>query len=201
VAGAHRMTGPVSRVAELFARRLVLPYPGRIDHAAAGGDPATFDPSAPPGRGRLDGRMVQIAVAPDRTPHRKGTSWEGDRTWAPRGRLTGVVARRSPAGRRALATWEERGAQVLTVDDYVADPASAVTDGVLIVGEPDDWQRHWRLLADIRGDHDLIVDTSCAAELRVLAGFRGIAPYCEPGKARAWLISAGADPVRIVLPA
>lgn len=201
VAGAHRMAGPVSRVAELFARRLVLPYPSRIDHAAAGGDPATFDPSAPPGRGRLEGRMVQIAVAPDRPPARTGTSWEDDRTWAPRGRLTGVVARRSPAGRRALAAWEERGAQVLAVDDYVADPASAATDGVVIVGEPDDWQRHWRLLADIRGDHDLVVDTSCAAELRALAGFRGTAPYCEPGKARAWLISAGADPVRIVLPA
>ena len=54
--------------------------------------------------------------------------------------------------------------------------------------------------ADVRGDHDLVVDTSCAAELRVLAGYRGVPPFCEPGRGRAWLMSAGADPVRIVLP-
>lgn len=196
VAGAHRVTGPVSRAAELFARRLVLPYATRVDHAAAGGDPSAFDPSAPPGRGRLEGRGVQIALAPvaPRVPA------AADRLWIPTARLTGLVARRSPAGRRALAAWEEDGVRALGVDAYVADPAPTAEGRVVVVGEPDDWQRHWRLLADVRGDHDLVVDTSCAAELRVLAGFRGVPPYCEPGAARAWLISAGADPVRIVLP-
>lgn len=197
VAGAHRMTGPVSRVAELFARRLVLPYPTRIDHAAAGGDPSTFDPAAPPGRGRLDGRAVQIAAAPT-APHQPAPVEE---QWMPAARLTGMVARRSTAGRRALAVWREQGVRVLEVDDYVADPASTADACVVIVGEPDDWQRHWRLLADVRGDHDLVIDTSCAAELRVVAGYRGVPPYCEPGAGRAWLISAGAEPVRIVLPA
>lgn len=197
VAGAHRMTGPVSRVAELFARRLVLPYPTRVDHAAAGGDPSAFEPGAPPGRGRLDGRAVQIAAAPPAPPPRSPV----EEQWMPEARLTGVVARRSPAGRRALAVWREQGVRVLDVDDYVADPASTADGCVVIVGEPDDWQRHWRLLADVRGDHDLVIDTSCAAELRVVAGFRGVPPYCEPGAGRAWLISAGAEPVRIVLPA
>lgn len=197
VAAAHRVTGSVSRIVELFRRRLVLPYGTRVEHAAAGGDPSSFDPSAPPGRGRLDGRVVQIAAAPA-APH---ASEIIDEPWIPTARLTGLVARRSPAARRVLAAWEERGTRVLGVDDYVADPAPAATGRVVIVGEPDDWQRHWRLLADVRGDHDLVVDVSCAAELRVLAGFRGIAPYCEPGAPRAWLISSGADPVRIVLPA
>jgi S-DNA-T family DNA segregation ATPase FtsK/SpoIIIE len=196
VAGAHRVTGPVARVAELFARRLVLPYASRIDHATAGGDPTAHDPAAPPGRGRLDGRVVQTALSPSRPleprPH--------DETWYPAARLTGLVARRSPAGRRALDGWEQRGARVLAVDDYVSDPAQGADGCVVVVGEPDDWQRHWRLLADVRGDHDLVVDTSCASELRVLAGFRGVPPYCEPGAARAWLIRAGDDPVRIVLP-
>jgi S-DNA-T family DNA segregation ATPase FtsK/SpoIIIE len=199
VAGAHRMTGAVSRVGELFARRLVLPYPSRIDHSAAGGDPGSWDPSAPAGRGRLDGKAVQVALVPDRTSVRAGTPWTGDEAWMPRDPLTGVVARRSPAGRHALAAWEQGGAHVRAVDDYVADPAPRA-DRLVIVGEPDDWQRHWRLLADVRGDHDLVVDTSCAAELRVIAGFRGVPPYCEPGRPRAWLISAGAEPVRIVLP-
>ena len=196
VAGAHRMTGAVSRIAELFPRRLVLPYGTRVDHVGAGGDPGAYRPSAPPGRGSLDGRAVQLAHAP--APLRTDVAEPG--TWAPAARLTGVVARRTPSGRGALAAWKRDGVRVLDLDAYVADPAAAGGGITVVAGEPDDWQRHWRLLADVRGDHDLVVDTSCAAELRVLAGFRGIPPFCEPGKARAWLIEAGADPVRIVLP-
>ena len=192
VAGAHRMTGPVSRVAELFARRIVLPYPTRVDHAAAGGDPSAFDPAAPPGRGRLDGRAVQIAAAPAAPPLHAPV----EEQWMPAARLTGVVARRSPAGRRALAVWREQGVRVLDVDDYVADPASAADGCVVIVGEPDDWQRHWRLLADVRGDHDLVIDTSCAAELRVVAGYRGRAAVLRArrGARLAHLGRSGARP-------
>ncbi|WP_203580438.1 FtsK/SpoIIIE domain-containing protein [Microbacterium hibisci] len=204
VGGAHRMTGPVSRLAELFTRRLVLPYPSRMDHVAAGGDAAGFDSAAPAGRGLLDGRCVQIALAPAAAGGRSaGAGGEGrtpERPWTPRAGVTGFIARRSPGARRALAAWEGDGARVLAVDDYVADPASAAGGPAVVTGEPDDWQRHWRLLADLRGDHDLVVDTSCAAELRALAGFRGVPPYCDPARPRAWLVSAGADPVRIVLP-
>jgi S-DNA-T family DNA segregation ATPase FtsK/SpoIIIE len=199
VAGAHRLAGAVARVGELFPRRLLLPYPTRIDHAAAGGDATAFDPSAPPGRGRLDGRVLQVASAPKRS----AASSSFAPVWLPTARLTGVVARRSPASRRALAAWDEAGARVLGVDEYAAAPSASVADPdrqVVVVGEPDDWQRHWRLLSDVRGDHDLVIDTSCAAELRVLAGFRGVPPYCEPGRPRGWLISAGDEPVRVVLP-
>jgi S-DNA-T family DNA segregation ATPase FtsK/SpoIIIE len=196
VAGAHRATGAVSRLADLFPRRLMLPYTTRLEHAAAGGDASWFDPSAPAGRGRLDGCPVQIALAPPPVvPSRVLPA-----PWAPAAAVTGVVARRSPAGRRALAAWAAGGVRVVGPDEYVADPTPVGDGRVVVVGEPDDWQRHWRLLADLRGDHDLVIDTSCAAELRVLAGFRGIPPYCEPGRARAWLIAAGAEPVRIVLP-
>lgn len=196
VAGAHRLTGVVARLADLFPRRLVLRYTTRIDHAAAGGDPGAFDPAAGAGRGRLDGLEVQVALAPSvaSEPARRPAVWH------PTTRLTGFVARRSPSARHALAAWEATGARITGIDDHVADQASAAGERVVIVGEPDDWQRHWRLLADVRGDHDLVVDTSCASEMRMLAGIRMLPPYCEPGRGRAWLISSGADPVRIVLP-
>lgn len=213
VATAHRMTGAVSRLAELFPRRLVLPFATRADHAAVGGDPAAFDPDARAGRGRLDGLVVQIAQAPSRpafgeeptarTP-RSASPAAGGRgaadPWVPVAHLTGFVARRSPAPRRAIAVWEASGIHAVGIDAYAAAPEVPTGAPVVIVGEPDDWQRHWRLLADVRGDHDLLVDASCAAELRVLAGVRTVPPYCEPGRGRAWLISAGAEPVRIVLP-
>lgn len=196
VAGAHRLTGTVARVGELFPRRLLLPYPTRIDHATAGGEAGAFDPSAPPGRGRLDGRALQVALAPSRPRPAPSQT----RAWQPTAGLTGVVARRSPAGRRTLAAWEEGGAVVLGIDEYVSAREVGAGARVVVVGEPDDWQRHWRLLSDVRGDHHLVIDTSCAAELRVLAGFRGVPPYCEPGQPRAWLIAAGDEPVRVTLP-
>ncbi|MBW9093724.1 cell division protein FtsK [Microbacterium jejuense] len=197
VAGAHRLPGAVARLAELFPRRLLLRYPTRMDHAAAGGDPSTFDPGAPAGRGRLDGRTIQTALAPERPPTPRVVA----EPWDPSARVTGLVARRSPSSRDALAAWEAAGARVRGLDEYAADPSAAADGRVVLTGEPEDWQRHWRLLADVRGDHDLVVDTSCASELRVLVGFRGVPPYCEPGRGRAWLVSAGGDPVRIVLPA
>ncbi|MGK3953577.1 FtsK/SpoIIIE domain-containing protein [Microbacterium sp. I2] len=195
-AGAHRLTGAVSRIADLVPRRLLLPYANRTDHAAAGGDPGLFDPDAPAGRGRWAGLTVQVAIAAQQPV----VATSRPAPWHPSGPLTGFVARRSPAAREALAAWEQRGARLVEVDRYAADPGVAEGRTVL-VGEPDEWQRHWRLLADLRGDHDLVVDTSCASELRVLIGVRELPPYCEPGAGRAWLVSAGAPPARIILPA
>jgi DNA segregation ATPase FtsK/SpoIIIE, S-DNA-T family len=196
VVGAHRMTGAVSRVADLLPHRLLLRYANRSDHTAAGGDPSSFDREARPGRGSWDGVSVQVALAPQRTHP------ETDRQppWHPVARLTGFVARRSPAAREATSVWSSTGARIVDLDGYAADPSVAAGGRTVIVGEPDDWQRHWRLLSDVRGDHDLVVDLSCASELRVLTGVREAPPYCEPGRRRAWLVAAGSAPVRIVLP-
>ena len=99
-----------------------------------------------------------------------------------------------------VTAWAARGIRVVTLDEYAADPSMTAEGPVTLTGEPDDWQRHWRVLAEIRADHDLVVDASCGPELRVLTGSRALAPYCEPGRGRAWLMAAGAEPVRIVLP-
>lgn len=197
VASAHRVSGAVSRLVDLFPRRLLLPFPTRSEHVAAGGDPSRFDAGSPPGRATLDGVLVQVATAPasQPEPRRPQTAWH------PGARLTGFVSRRSPAARSALAEWEARGIRTVSLDDYTADPSVAAERSVVVRGEPDDWQRHWRLLADVRGDHELVVDSSCAAEFRLLTGSRVLPPYCEPGRGRAWLVSAGAEPLRIVLPA
>lgn len=197
VAGAHRASGPISRLIDLFPRRLRLAFPSRAEQIAAGGSPSHFQAGAPAGRGELDGKEVQVARAPAPPPSQPPVP----AVWKPTAPLTGFVSRRSPVARTAIAHWQERGIQVRNVDSYVADPTSTADGPVLVVGEPDDWQRQWRLLAELRGDHELAIDSSCAAELRLLTGARGLAPYCEPGRGRGWLVVAGADPVRIVLPA
>lgn len=195
VASTQRLTGVTSRLLDLLPRRVVLPMPSRADHFAAGGEPDHFSSDAPAGRARFDGVSMQVALAPAAAvlPDLPASRW------APRARLTGFVARRSPAARAAVAAWERRGIRIATLDAYAADPGVSADGPLVLTGEPDEWQRHWRVLAEVRADHDLVVDAACGAELRMLTGSRALAPYCEPGRGRAWLMSAGADPVRIVL--
>ncbi|KQZ82201.1 hypothetical protein ASD56_15105 [Microbacterium sp. Root166] len=195
-AGAHRAGGTVSRLVDHFPRRLFLPFPSRAEHVAAGADPARFDPAAPAGRAVIDGAAAQIALSPPVPVE----IVHAPVAWHPRAGLTGLAIRRSPAARAVLSQWEQDGIRAVALDDHVADPSRSGEGPVLLVGEPDDWQRNWRLLSEVRGDHDLVIDTSCAAEFRLLTGSRELPPYCEAGRGRAWLLSAGADAVRIVLP-
>lgn len=196
VAAARRLGGAAARLADLLPRRLVLAASSRAEHIAAGGESAHYAPGEPPGRGRLDGRAMQVAFvqapdAPQKLP---------PEPWTPVSSLSGFVMRRAPGARAALAAWRDAGAHLLTVDDFVAaewEPGRPV----VVAGDPDEWQRHWRALTSLRSDHDLVVDASCAAEFRTMTGERALPPYCEPGRPRAWLMSAGGPPRRIALPA
>ncbi|MET0302575.1 MAG: FtsK/SpoIIIE domain-containing protein, partial [Microbacteriaceae bacterium] len=197
LASAQRLTGAAARLGELLPRRLVLATASRADHLAAGGDPAQYAVDAPSGRGHFDRVAVQVALAekdPLRTPDVTPAPW------SPTATLTGIVARRRATVRPALEEWEGRGIRSLSIGEYAADPGATAHGPVVVVGDPDEWQREWRLLAAVRADHDLVVDTGCAAEYRVLTASRELPPYAEPGAGRAWLHCAGGDPVRIVLP-
>lgn len=198
LASAQRLSGPVGRLAELLPHRLVLATRSRAEHLALGGEPDAYAPDAPPGRGAWRGAPVQVALTPRAVPP-SGAPAAQD--WFPDGPLTGIVTRRPPTTRDALEAWAGRGIRPLTLDEYVADPTVTADAPIVLVGDPDDWQRHWRLLAAARADHDLVVDTSCAADYRIVTGSRATPPYAEAGAGRAWLVHAGADPVRIVLPA
>ncbi|MGA7149761.1 MAG: FtsK/SpoIIIE domain-containing protein, partial [Microbacterium sp.] len=195
-AGAHRAGGTVSRLVEHFPRRLFLPFPSRAEHVGAGADPALFDPAAPTGRAIAEGAAVQIALSP---PTLADVARE-PQGWRPSAVVTGLAIRRSAAARALLERWSHEGIRARSLDEHAADPSRSGDEPLLLVGEPDEWQRHWRLLSEVRGDHDLVIDTSCAAEFRLLAGSRELPPFCESGRGRAWLLSAGADPVRVVFP-
>jgi S-DNA-T family DNA segregation ATPase FtsK/SpoIIIE len=198
VAGAQRVGGAVSRVGELLRRRLILGTASRADHLAAGGDPAHYAPVVPPGRGRLDGLAVQIAVAPAGGAAAVPTTTTA---WSPTAPLSGLVTRAPAALARVRDAWTAQGVRCVSLDAFADDPAVVAHGPVVVVGDPEEWQRHWRLLASLRGDHDLVVDVSCAADLRALTGSRALPPYAEPVGGRAWLVRAGAAPERIVLAA
>ncbi len=196
----QRLTGAIGRAVELLPRRILLAATSRAEHLAFGGDASHHAVDQPPGRARFDGRAVQVAstsqlpalaVAP--TEIRVGAPW------MPTASVTGFVARRSAVSRAALEAWEAAGIQIQSVDTAAAEfPRPA---GVVIVGEPDDWQRHWQLLATVRGECDLVIDAACAAEFRSLAADRALPPFCVPGRPRAWLCTGGESPRRVVLPA
>lgn len=192
---AQRLTGGVTRIADLLPRRLVLGSSSRAEHIAAGADPAHYAPGTPPGRGRLDGISVQVAM----TPPIPRADAPAAVVWRPHGPITGFVMRRSPRARAALAEWEAAGVRVLSLDDVAGGEWTSGAP-VVIAGEADEWQRNWRTLGTVRADHDLIIDASCGPELRLLTGERGLPPYCEVGRARAWLFAAGGPARRITLP-
>ncbi|WP_170285565.1 FtsK/SpoIIIE domain-containing protein [Microbacterium rhizomatis] len=204
VVSARRLTGAVGRVVELVPRRALLAMSSRAEYIGVGGDPAHHLPSPPPGRGRLDGQAIQFAwcdpsdVGVGSEP---GIPPEPPVGWMPAAPLTGFVARRSAATRAVLARWQDAGAAIVRIDDapHVGDAATAGIP-VAVVGEPDEWQRHWGLLARIRGEHDLVIDAACAQEYRIVAGERDLPPYCEPGRRRAWLRREDCAAQRIVLP-
>jgi S-DNA-T family DNA segregation ATPase FtsK/SpoIIIE len=197
VAAAQRLSGGAARIADLLPRRLVLAASSRAEHIAAGGDPAHYAPGSPPGRGRLEGRSVQVAM----TPPGEAASVAPTPPWHPHGALTGFVLRRSPAARGALAGWEREGARLLSLEQFESGGEWGTGRPVVVTGEADEWQRSWRALGAMRADHDLVVDASCGPEFRMLTGERGLPPYCEPGRGRAWLLRSGGGPTRITLPA
>ena len=199
IASARRLGAGSARLGELLPRRLVLGAASRPEYIALGGDATHYAPGEPAGRGRIDGRAVQVAHVPAGSPGRRHRAVPLE-PWHPIGVLTGFVLRRSPATRHALAEWERRGARVLTLEEFAAEVDWASDGPVVVAAEPEDWQRHWRVLTAVRAEYDLVIDATCAPDLRVLTGERALPPYCEPGRARAWLVAAGAPPVRVALP-
>lgn len=201
---AQRLSGGVARLAELLPRRVLLATGSRADHLALGGDPALWQSDAGPGRGSLGGLALQVAVADDPVTADPFAELPdigpAIAEFSPR-RLTGFVSRPSPRSRAAVRAWERGGAAVVDLAAFEAGVERGSRSGrIVVVGDPDEWQRQWRSLALIRADHDLLIDAACGPEYRVLTADRSLPPYCLPGRGRAWLREEGGEPQRVVLP-
>ncbi|MFV0375199.1 FtsK/SpoIIIE domain-containing protein, partial [Microbacterium sp.] len=66
VVTAQRLSGGLARMADLLPRRILLAMAGRTEHVAAGGEAADHIADAPPGRGRLGRRLIQLAWTEER---------------------------------------------------------------------------------------------------------------------------------------
>lgn len=194
-ASAQRLSGAAGRLAELIPGRLILATPSRADHVAAGGDSASFSPRMPPGRGFLDGVLVQVALPPADAASVPGKAVTVH--WAPPEGVTGYVARHAPAG--VAERWERTGVRLRSVEGQ-GEVAEPVPGGrVVVVGEPEQWLARPRLLAQVRAGGGLVVDHSCAGDYRLLTGERDLPPFAESGRARAWECRSGQPVRRVVL--
>ncbi|GAA5039571.1 FtsK/SpoIIIE domain-containing protein [Microbacterium fluvii] len=195
VAAAQRLTGRAARIAELLPHRFVLATGSRVDHVAAGGDAARFAEARPPGRGLWGTAEVQVAVATEVAAPREVPE---PPEWMPRHAVAAVVMRRGASAQAVLEGWVAAGVALATPDEFAVGLPST-PDVLVVVGDPEQWHRQWRVLGDLRAEHELVVDAACAADYRALTGERMLPPYCAPGRGRAWLHRAGGAAERVRL--
>ena len=204
VVSMQRIAGPAARVAELLPRRALLAQPSRADHVAAGGEGADFLPDQPPGRGRLDGALVQFAD-PDgcESGAPPADAERGAEThWRPGTAPVAYVAAPGPRTRAVLTAWERAGIRTAPLERVVARSPSAsstaAAHATVIWAAPEEWLAQWKMLAAARAEAQLVIDVACAAEFRSLTASRELPPFALPG--RAWLRTPEGAVRRVVLP-
>lgn len=194
---AERLTGAVGRLADLLPHRLLLRHSHRADFLAHGGQAQLWSRSAPPGRGVLDGALVQVYSPPAGAVRPESEAADRER-WMPTAPQTAWITRPTPEARDARRWWEAAGVAVGAIADESFDdsmaPSQSWMPGVaarVIVGEPDQWQRAWTTLTRLRARGPVLIDSSCAAEYRVFSGLRELPPLCESGHASGWILEPG----------
>ncbi|MDQ0613181.1 S-DNA-T family DNA segregation ATPase FtsK/SpoIIIE [Microbacterium sp. W4I4] len=193
VIALSRVSGPLGRLVDALPRRALLRLTSKVEHIAAGGEPAAFDRNRPAGRAWLDDRETQL-FQPDDGSRSTPATVEPD-PWEPSRRVVGIITPSVDATRAALA-----GAR--TTHRIVTLEQGGPSDGdggVIIIGDPEQWRAQWARLQTVRTAGELVVAAECASELRQLAGVRELPPYARQHEDRAWSVEAGGRPRRVLL--
>ncbi len=190
-----RVSGPLGRLIDAVPRHALLRLTSKVEHIAAGGEPAAFDRGRPPGRAWMDGLEVQLCLPAEGAQRDQRTSESG--AWRPSGPRTGIITPAVAATAAVLAS-AHPGQRVMSLRD-LAPGAPAAADALIVVGDPEEWRAQWALLQGIRTTGELVVAAECATELRQLAGVRELPPYAQLHADRAWSVQAGSPPQRVLL--
>ncbi|KAA9089939.1 FtsK/SpoIIIE domain-containing protein [Microbacterium radiodurans] len=196
VLGAQRLSGALVRVVDQLPARAILATTSAAERVALGGRSADHSDRMPPGRGHLDGELIQFAVVDD---DRTGFSAQPVGAATPPWHPDGPVALVAPAGtatRSTLAAWEERGAST----GALAAATGADAAAQVVWGAPEAWVGRWQVFSAAHPDSRLVVDAACAPDLRLITGRRTLPPYAAPGAGRAWLFGVDGSVSRVTLP-
>ncbi|HAM26393.1 MAG TPA: hypothetical protein DCP11_06685 [Microbacteriaceae bacterium] len=184
----RRIPSALHSVAELCDSRLVLRLPSRQDHVLAGGEPAGFEPAAPPGRGEWLGNRLQLALYdPDADPDPEPRAAPPSIVDWSDGSRRAVVSTAPAAFERAL---RESGcaATVIQLGVRAALDVLGATDPVVIVGNPESWQANWGLASTLRGSASLVFHGCTPAEFRAVSGQRRLPPPIVRRSTDCWLL-------------
>ena len=188
-----RVSGPLGRLLEAFPRRALLRLTSKVEHIAAGGEPAAFDRNRPAGRAWLDDRETQLFQSD--AGSRIDPAAPASDPWTPRRRLVGIITPSVEATRAAL-TGARTTHRLVTLEQ---DAASDAHGDVIVIGDPEQWRAQWSRLQAVRTAGELVVAAECASELRQLAGVRELPPFARLHEDRAWSVEAGGRPRRVLL--
>lgn len=202
---ATRSAGAVGRLLDALPRRGLLRMQSRVDHLAAGGDSGGFERDRPPGRMRVDDREVQLAWVPEdrlRSAHLHRTTSPGgaQQAWSPRAAVTALVTPGVSTVAGAVAD-AYPGCDVIPLSADLLQVPEQSGRSVILLGEPDAWQRHWTLWQRVRREGEVLVRAEHISELRQLAGVRQLPPYARSHAGRAWSLIGDSGPRRVVIPA
>ncbi|MFD5225142.1 FtsK/SpoIIIE domain-containing protein [Microbacterium sp. NPDC058342] len=197
---ASRASGPLTRLIDALPRRALLRLTSKVEHIAAGGEPASFDRDRPAGRAWMDGREVQFCVVHENARGSDALGGAGraaePELWRAGTLCAGLVTPAVNATRAVLAgAHPER--TVVTVAE--ATGSGAASEDVIIVGDPEQWRAQWTLLQQVRTAGELVIAAECANELRQLAGVRELPPFAQLHADRAWAVRPGHRPRRVLL--
>lgn len=199
IVSAQRTGGPLGRIIDGMPRRLLLTHATRAEYLAAGGE-TDHHAHRPPGRGHLDGRLVQVLWHPpshDADATAAATGPDAVAEWHPGRQPVAFVTPEGPRGRDALRSWSARGAVVARLDD----PDAVWAPGRVLWGPPDAWLAQWRALNEARASGLLLIDVACAPQYRSLTSEVTLPPYADPHAHRAWLRTPHGRVTRVRLPA
>jgi S-DNA-T family DNA segregation ATPase FtsK/SpoIIIE len=184
---AARVPPLLNSAGALTASRLLLRAASREEHLLAGGNAAMFDPGAPPGRGLLDGTLMQVALA-------KRSIEAPPERFEPVPTSVAMVA----VSTRQVHLTETLAAAGIPVQRIgEVDPAGLVVLGghaAVALGSAEQWQSRWGLFRQLSAAHPVLLDGCSPAELRSLLGTTELPPPCS-GRS-LWLIRPGEPAVR-----
>lgn len=194
VASTESVLRARSGVVGRFDSVLLLRTASLDDHRAAGGAPGDFDPDAPRGRGRWQGRAVQLADEPAPLPSPRRPSLP---QWSPGTDSLVAVVSGTPA--RTARRLEQAGCAV-SLEPAALDrrePGVAPRARArVVVADAETWQASWTTLAGVRREGVIVIADASPSDARLVLGPRSDLPLRGRSVDEIILVEAGEPPCR-----
>jgi S-DNA-T family DNA segregation ATPase FtsK/SpoIIIE len=197
VIAAQRITADLQPISALVAARLFLRHSSRQEFVLAGGDGHAYLADLRPGGGLWRGDRVQIAAAP--VPLYEPVA-PRVAEFDPERPLAVATTRSAPLTARLT----QAGLTVVELANSTTDPRElAISSGrrrMALVGDVDEWQSRWGVLAALRPVAEVLLDGCSIADVRTLTRSRELPPPLDGDPSLCWRVDEHGEISRARLP-